>query len=67
MGEMQTHNLRIDVDIADPATGESFLETGAAGDMECLYKHACNLLGRYTRLHILSGPNMDEWVQHDWI
>lgn len=32
-GEMQIFALGMDVDIADPATGESILETGEAGEM----------------------------------
>lgn len=74
-GEMQVGALGMDVDVADPITGESILHTGEAGEliirkpfpsMPCFFwgddggkKYKESYFERYT--------NIDVWAQHDWL
>ncbi|PPJ59232.1 hypothetical protein CBER1_05323 [Cercospora berteroae] len=74
-GEMQIFALGMDVDIADPATGESILETGEAGEMIMrtpFPSMPCFFWGddggsKYFDSYFARYENIDVWAQHDWL
>lgn len=74
-GEMQIFGLGMDVDIADPETGESILDTGKAGEMivrKAFPSMPCFFWGdkggkKYHESYFERFENMDVWAQHDWL
>ena len=74
-GEMQIFGLGMDVDIADPATGESILHTGEAGEMIVRKPYPSmpvffwgDTAGRkYKEAYFERFAHMDVWAQHDWL
>lgn len=74
-GEMQMLALGMDVDIADPDTGESIKRTGRAGEMVIRQPFSSmpvffwgdkgNKI--YRASYFERFPNMDVWAQHDWL
>lgn len=74
-GQMQIFALGMDVDIADPQTGESILETGDAGEMivrQPFPSMPCFFWGdedgsKYRSSYFERFDTMDVWAQHDWL
>jgi len=76
-GEMQIYGLGMDVDIADPGTGESIAETGVAGEMVVrrpFPSMPCFFWGdeggkKYKEAYFerFAENGMDVWAQHDWV
>lgn len=74
-GEMQIFALGMDVDIADPNTGDSIMDTGEAGEMiirkpfpsmPCFF-WADEGSKRYKESYFERFTNIDVWAQHDWL
>ncbi|KAL4894135.1 hypothetical protein BDV59DRAFT_192507 [Aspergillus ambiguus] len=73
-GEMQVLGLGMDVDIADPVTGESIAHTAEPGElivrspfpsMPCFFWGDTN--GQlYKSAYFERYENIDVWAQHDW-
>ncbi|KAM3419269.1 hypothetical protein BST61_g5206 [Cercospora zeina] len=74
-GEMQIFALGMDVDIADPTTGESIMETGEAGEMIIrtpFPSMPCFFWGdrdgsKYFESYFARYEDIDVWAQHDWL
>ena len=74
-GEMQIFALGMDVDIADPITGESIMESGEAGEMIVrtpFPSMPCFFWGdqdgsKYRASYFERFDNIDVWAQHDWL
>ncbi len=74
-GEMQLLGLGMDVDIADPVTGESILESGEAGEMIVrkpfpsmpVFFWGDEGNKRYKESYFERFDNIDVWAQHDWL
>jgi len=74
-GEMQVFGLGMDVDVADPETGESILHTGEAGELivrTAFPSMPCFFWGdegnkKYHESYFERFENMDVWAQHDWL
>jgi acetoacetyl-CoA synthetase len=74
-GEMQIFALGMDVDIADPQSGESILHTGEAGEMVVrrpFPSMPCFFWGdkdgsRYRASYFERFTTVDCWAQHDWL
>ena len=74
-GEMQIFGLGMDVDIADPVTGDSILDSGEAGELivrKAFPSMPCFFWGdkdnkRYHESYFERYDNIDVWAQHDWI
>lgn len=75
VGEMQIRALGMDVDIADPDTGDSILHTGQAGEMiirKAFPSMPCFFWGDkdgsvYRASYFDRFDNIDVWAQHDWL
>jgi acetoacetyl-CoA synthetase len=74
-GEMQVYGLGMDVDVADPITGESIAHTGQAGEMivrKPFPSMPCFFWGdtdgkKYREAYFERFDNIDVWAQHDWL
>jgi acetoacetyl-CoA synthetase len=74
-GEMQVLGLGMDVDVADPVTGESIAHTGEAGEMvirKPFPSMPCFFWGDtdgkiYRSAYFERFDNVDMWAQHDWM
>ncbi|KAK3639558.1 hypothetical protein LTR56_012343 [Elasticomyces elasticus] len=74
-GEMQVFALGMDVDVADPVTGDSILMTGEAGEMivrKPFPSMPCYFWGdegnkKYRESYFERFSNIDVWAQHDWM
>ncbi|EMC94869.1 hypothetical protein BAUCODRAFT_141124 [Baudoinia panamericana UAMH 10762] len=74
-GEMQIFGLGMDVDVADPVTGESMLQTGEAGEMvvrKPFPSMPCFFWGdegnkKYRESYFERFDKFDMWAQHDWL
>lgn len=74
-GEMQVFGLGMDVDVADPETGESILQSGEAGEMVIRKPYPsmpCFFWGDedgslYRSSYFERFDNVDIWAQHDWL
>ncbi|KAF2483914.1 hypothetical protein BDY17DRAFT_278378 [Neohortaea acidophila] len=74
-GEMQILGLGMDVDIADPETGESIMEAGQAGEMivrKAFPSMPCFFWGdkgnkKYLESYFERFDKIDVWAQHDWL
>lgn len=76
-GEMQIAALGMDVDILDPATGESIAHTGEAGEMvlrkpfpsmPCFFwGDTDGRLYRAAYFERFDSVGLDVWAQHDWL
>lgn len=74
-GEMQIEGLGMDVDVADPVTGESIAHTGEPGEMiirQPFPSMPCFFWGDeggkiYKAAYFERFDNMDVWAQHDWL
>lgn len=74
-GEMQMIALGMDVDIADPDTGESIMHTGQSGEMVIrkafpsmpvfFWGDIGNTI--YRSSYFERFENIDVWAQHDWL
>lgn len=74
-GEMQLLGLGMDVDIADPTTGDSIMHTGEAGEMivrkpfpsmpPFFWGDEGNK--KYKESYFERFDNVDVWAQHDWL
>lgn len=71
----QIFALGMDVDIADPASGESIIDSGEAGEMIVRLPFPsmpCFFWGdhdgsRYRSSYFDRFENIDVWAQHDWL
>jgi acetoacetyl-CoA synthetase len=74
-GEMQIAALGMDVDVADPITGESIAHTGEAGEMvvrKPFPSMPCFFWGdegnvKYREAYFERFESVDVWAQHDWL
>lgn len=74
-GEMQIAALGMDVDIADPVTGDSILQSGEAGEMIVrtpFPSMPCFFWGdegnkKYKESYFERFDTIDVWAQHDWL
>ena len=74
-GEMQIFGLGMDVDVADPETGESILDTGKSGELivrTAFPSMPCFFWGdkggkKYHESYFERFDNIDVWAQHDWL
>lgn len=76
-GEMQIYGLGMDVDIADPETGESIAGSGQAGEMvvrKAFPSMPCFFWGdeggrKYWEAYFerFAEKGLDVWAQHDWV
>jgi len=74
-GEMQMLGLGMDVDVADPTSGESIMHTGEAGEMIIRKPYPsmpCFFWGdegnkKYKESYFERFENIDVWAQHDWL
>ena len=74
-GEMQVYGLGMDVDIADPVTGDSIAHTGEAGELiirKPFPSMPCFFWGdkdnkKYREAYFERFDNIDVWAQHDWL
>ncbi|KAF2161713.1 hypothetical protein M409DRAFT_27771 [Zasmidium cellare ATCC 36951] len=74
-GEMQIFALGMDVDIADPETGGSIMQSGEAGEMivrKPFPSMPCFFWGdedgsKYRSSYFERFQNIDVWAQHDWL
>ncbi|KAK3674893.1 hypothetical protein LTR78_005237 [Recurvomyces mirabilis] len=74
-GEMQIFSLGTDVDVADPNTGDSILNTGEAGEMiirKPFPSMPCFFWGdkenkKYRESYFERYTHIDVWAQHDWL
>ncbi|KAK5126729.1 hypothetical protein LTR85_009663 [Meristemomyces frigidus] len=74
-GEMQILGLGMAVDIADPATGDSIMHTGEAGEMivnKPFPSMPCFFWGdehnkKYKESYFERFDRIDVWAQHDWL
>ncbi|KAK4547181.1 hypothetical protein LTR36_001402 [Oleoguttula mirabilis] len=74
-GEMQVLGLGMDVDVADPLTGESIMHTGEAGEMivrKPFPSMPCFFWGddgnrKYKESYFERFDKFDVWAQHDWL
>lgn len=74
-GEMQIRAMGMDVDVADPSTGESMAHTGEAGEMiirKPFPSMPCFFWGDeggkiYKSSYFERFDNIDVWAQHDWL
>lgn len=74
-GEMQVRGLGMDVDVADPITGESMIDSGEAGEMVIRKPYPsmpCFFWGDennkiYRASYFERFSNVDMWAQHDWL
>lgn len=74
-GEMQIMGLGMDVDVADPETGESILDSGEPGEMivrKPFPSMPCFFWGdegnkKYLESYFERFDNIDVWAQHDWL
>jgi acetoacetyl-CoA synthetase len=74
-GEMQIAALGMDVDVADPITGESIAHTGEAGEMvvrKPFPSMPCFFWGdegnvKYKEAYFERFDHIDVWAQHDWL
>lgn len=74
-GEMQIRAMGMDVDVADPSTGESMAHTGEAGEMiirKPFPSMPCFFWGDeggkiYKSSYFERFGNIDVWAQHDWL
>lgn len=74
-GEMQIFGLGMDVDIADPESGESILDTGKAGELIIrtpFPSMPCFFWGdkggkKYRESYFERFEKIDVWAQHDWL
>lgn len=72
-GEMQVFGLGMDVDIADPTSGESILHTGEPGELivrQPFPSMPCFFWGdeggkKYKQSYFERFENIDVWAQHD--
>lgn len=74
-GEMQIFAMGMDVDIADPETGDSILESGESGEM-IVRKPFPSMPAffwgdkdgsKYRSSYFERFDNIDVWAQHDWL
>ena len=73
-GEMQVYGLGMDVDIADPISGDSIASSGEAGEMivrKPFPSMPCFFWGdkdgkKYKEAYFERFDNIDVWAQHDW-
>ena len=74
-GEMQVLGLGMDVDIADPVTGDSIAHTGESGDLfvrKPFPSMPCFFWGDkdgklYRSAYFERFENIDVWAMHDWL
>ena len=74
-GEMQIFGLGMDVDIADPITGQSILNTGEPGELivrKAFPSMPCFFWGdkggkKYKSSYFERFDNIDVWAQHDLV
>jgi acetoacetyl-CoA synthetase len=74
-GEMQIAALGMDVDVADPVSGESIAHTGEAGEMivrKPFPSMPCFFWGdegnvKYKEAYFQRFEDIDVWAQHDWL
>ncbi|KAL1960832.1 hypothetical protein VTO42DRAFT_5815 [Malbranchea cinnamomea] len=74
-GEMQMFALGMDVDVADPETGESILHTGKSGELICrspfpsmpVFFWGDKDNKKYKSSYFERFDNICVWAQHDWI
>ncbi|CAK4028733.1 Acetoacetyl- synthetase [Lecanosticta acicola] len=74
-GEMQVFALGMDVDIANPETGDSILESGESGEMivrRPFPSMPALFWGdedgtKYRSSYFERFENLDVWAQHDWL
>jgi acetoacetyl-CoA synthetase len=74
-GEMQIAALGMDVDVADPVSGDSIAHTGEAGEMivrKPFPSMPCFFWGdeggkKYKEAYFERFDNIDVWAQHDWL
>ncbi|EEQ84182.1 acetoacetate-CoA ligase [Blastomyces dermatitidis ER-3] len=74
-GEMQIFALGMDVDVADPMTGESIKHTGESGELICrtpfpsmpVYFWGDKDNKKYISSYFERFDNICVWAQHDWI
>lgn len=74
-GEMQVFALGMDVDIVDPESGESIMQTAEAGEMilrKPFPSMPCFFWGdeggkKYRESYFERFTNIDVWAQHDWL
>ncbi|OAX82179.1 acetoacetate-CoA ligase [Emergomyces africanus] len=74
-GEMQIFALGMDVDVADPTTGESIKHTGESGELICrtpfpsmpVYFWGDKDNKKYKSSYFERFDNICVWAQHDWI
>jgi acetoacetyl-CoA synthetase len=74
-GEMQIFGLGMDVDIADPITGQSILNTGELGELivrQAFPSMPCFFWGdhggkKYKSSYFERFDNIDVWAQHDLV
>jgi len=72
---MQIRAMGMDVDVADPVTGESIAHTGEAGEMivrKPFPSMPCFFWGDgggkiYKSSYFERFSNIDVWAQHDWL